>query len=122
VAVTPDGKQAVSASADNTLRIWDLNTGDVLHTLQGHSEAVDSVAITPDGLRAISASRDDTLKLWNLDTGQTIATFHCDGYARCCAFAGDRIIAGDTGGRLYLLSLVESEGESGQDETAKAKA
>ena len=39
VAVTPDGKRAVSASDDKTLKVWDLATGAVLHTLEGHSDA-----------------------------------------------------------------------------------
>ena len=37
VAVTPDGKRAVSASEDKTLKVWDLETGRALRTLEGHS-------------------------------------------------------------------------------------
>jgi hypothetical protein len=40
VCVTPDGRQAVSASDDNTLKVWDLQTGEELRTLQGHSGSV----------------------------------------------------------------------------------
>ncbi|MBV8282723.1 MAG: hypothetical protein JO347_11790, partial [Candidatus Eremiobacteraeota bacterium] len=63
VAITPDGRQAVSASRDNTLKIWDLEHGDELRTLQGHSDTVNSVAISPDGQRIVSASSDKTLKI-----------------------------------------------------------
>ena len=56
VAVTPDGKRAVSASGDKTLKVWDLETGVALRTLQGHSGPVTGVAVTPDGKRAVSAS------------------------------------------------------------------
>jgi WD40 repeat protein len=66
------------------------------------------VAATRDGKQAISASGDKTLKVWDLRTGLLIATFHCDGAARCCAFADNqRIVAGDAGGRVYILSLTE---------------
>jgi WD40 repeat protein len=66
------------------------------------------VAVTPDGKRAVSASEDHTLKVWDLKTGLLIATFHCDAAARCCAFAdAHRIVAGDDGGRLYILRLEE---------------
>jgi WD40 repeat protein len=66
------------------------------------------VAVTPDGQRAVSASEDHTLKVWDLKTGLLIATFHCDGAARCCAFSdAHRIVAGDDGGRLYILRLEE---------------
>jgi len=69
VAVTPDGKRAVSASWDHTLKVWDLETGRALRTLEGHSLPVSGVAVTPDGKRAVSASWDQTLKVWDLETG-----------------------------------------------------
>ncbi len=74
VAITPDGKQAVSASYDNTLKLWDLATGSELATLSGHSSLVLAVAITPDGKQAVSASWNNTLKLWDLATGSELAT------------------------------------------------
>ncbi|MEI2418823.1 hypothetical protein V6O07_00990, partial [Arthrospira platensis SPKY2] len=46
VAITPDGKRAVSASGDKTLKLWDLETGTELATLTGHSDEVRAVAIT----------------------------------------------------------------------------
>jgi WD40 repeat protein len=108
VAVTADGKRAVSASGDRTLKVWDLATGRALRTLQGHSDSVLGVALTPDGKRAVSASEDRTLKVWDPDTGRLIATFHCDAPALCCACGGEhRIVAGDQGGRVYFLVLEE---------------
>ncbi len=40
VAVTPDGRHAVSGSGDNTLRVWDLASGETVRTLSGHTGAV----------------------------------------------------------------------------------
>ena len=70
VAVTPDGQRAVSASSDQTLKVWELETGRALRTLEGHSYSVYGVAVTPDGQRAVSASYDQTLKVWDLETGR----------------------------------------------------
>ena len=42
-AVTPDGRRVVSASADNTLKVWDLETGRALATLEGHAAGVHRV-------------------------------------------------------------------------------
>jgi hypothetical protein len=72
VAITPDGRRAVSASHDKTLQIWDLESGQSVRTLQGHTSPVDCVAVTPDGCRAVSASGDliddlPTLRLWDLE-------------------------------------------------------
>ena len=56
VSLTPDGRRAVSGSADNTLRVWDVETGQWLRTLEGHKSGVKAVSLTPDGRRAISVS------------------------------------------------------------------
>jgi WD40 repeat protein len=106
VALAMDGRRAVSASADQTLKVWDLASDQVLRTLAGHLSFVHGVALTADGRRAVSASGDNTLKVWDLANGSVIANFTCDGVATCCAFAAaDLILAGDSGGRLYLLKL-----------------
>jgi WD40 repeat protein len=74
VAVTPDGQRAVSASGDETLKVWDLGSGRELHTLTGHTSYVTAVAVTPDGQRAVSASWDRTLKVWDLGSGRELHT------------------------------------------------
>jgi WD40 repeat protein len=78
VAVTPGarrvGKRAVSASRDHTLKVWDLETGRALRTLEGHSAYVFGVAVTPDGKQVVSASWDETLKVWDLSTGGALYT------------------------------------------------
>jgi WD40 repeat protein len=72
VAVTPDGKHAVSGSSDNTLRLWNLETGQEMRKLEGHTDNVTSVAITPDGRKAISGSYDKTVIVWDLATGNML--------------------------------------------------
>lgn len=74
VAVTPDGKRAISASQDRTLRVWNLATGKSRSSLGGHTGTVWGVAITPDGGRAISASADKTLRVWDLATGKPLVS------------------------------------------------
>ena len=54
MAFSPDGKQIVSGSYDNSVRVWDAVTGTVTSTLQGHSSGVMSVAFSPDGKQANS--------------------------------------------------------------------
>jgi WD40 repeat protein len=66
VAVTADGSRAVSASADQTLRLWDLANGQTIRTFEGHTDWINAVAVTADSRRAISASNDQTLRLWDL--------------------------------------------------------
>lgn len=75
VAVTPDGRHAVSASHDHTLKLWDLASGKEVRTFAGHAGGVNAVAVTLDGRYAISGSTDNTLKLWELASGQEVRTF-----------------------------------------------
>ncbi len=58
---------AISASADQTLKVWDLDDWTAIKTLKGHKRAVRGLAVTPDGRRAVSASEDYTLKVWDLE-------------------------------------------------------
>jgi WD40 repeat protein len=57
------------------LKLWDLETGQCVRTLQDFTHWVDAVALLRDGRRAISAS-SNVLKLWNLDTGECLQTFN----------------------------------------------
>jgi WD40 repeat protein len=52
VAVTQDGRRAVSGSNDRTVRLWDLKSGQILRTLTGHTDTISAVAVTPDGRHA----------------------------------------------------------------------
>ena len=66
VAALPDGLRAVTASKDNTLRVWKLSGIGEPEVLSGHAMAVLDVAVTPDGHWVVSASLDETLRVWDL--------------------------------------------------------
>ncbi|KAG9229003.1 hypothetical protein BJ875DRAFT_537940 [Amylocarpus encephaloides] len=74
VAFSPDGKQVVSGSFDDTVRLWDAATGAALQTLEGHTSSVSSVAFSPDGKQVVSGSYDDTVRLWDAATGAALQT------------------------------------------------
>ena len=67
VAFTPDGGRAVSAGVDESLRLWDLETGRELAALLGHQGPVFSVAVSPDGRLAASGGVDRVLRIWDLE-------------------------------------------------------
>ena len=75
VAVSPDDRHVISGSADKTMKLWDLRTGNELATFRGHTAGIQSVAFSSDGRFVASGSRDHSVRLWNATTGTEIATF-----------------------------------------------
>jgi WD40 repeat protein len=74
LAVSPDSTTIVSGNADATAKIWSDSTGMLLHTLNGHSDAVTSVAYTPDGRTIVSGSADGTVRTWDAASGNPLRT------------------------------------------------
>jgi WD40 repeat protein/DNA-binding SARP family transcriptional activator len=112
LAISDDGRTAISASADATLILWDLDTGEVIRRFTGHEGPVHNVALHPAGDRALSASADGALILWDLDSGQALRRF--DGHTgevRSVAISpdGKRALSGSADHTLILWDL-----ESGQ--------
>ena len=70
VAFRPNGKMLASGSWDQTVRLWNVNTGRLLHTLTGHTNEVLNVTFSPDGQTLASASWDGTIHLWNPNNGK----------------------------------------------------
>ncbi len=90
LAIAPDGQRLVSGSFDKTLKIWHLQTGELIHTLNGHARGVFSVAVSPDGKIVASGSWDETVRLWHLEDGtlQDTLTAH-SGSVRSVAISPD---------------------------------
>ncbi|MCI0527114.1 MAG: WD40 repeat domain-containing protein, partial [Nitrospira sp.] len=107
VALTSDGKTAVSAGWDKTLRVWDIASGECLRTLQGHTGEVISVAVTPDGKTVISASMDSTLRVWNIVSGECLATYHTGVpvWSVSEVRQNGQLVCGTADGQLHFLKL-----------------
>ena len=72
-----DGRTIITGSGDNTIKVWNSETAELLHTLEGHSGQVTSVAISRDGKTIVSGSgdiNDNTIKVWNSETAELLHT------------------------------------------------
>ncbi|MCT7950862.1 serine/threonine protein kinase [Ancylothrix sp. C2] len=74
LAIGSNNLMVASGSLDDTIKLWNINTGELFTTLFGHLNAVNSVAFTPDGTLLASCSDDGTIKLWNPSKGVLVAT------------------------------------------------
>ena len=67
MALSADGRWALSGSGDNTLRLWEVSSGKCLRTFEAHTNLVYSVSMSADGGCVLSGSCDKTLSGWKLD-------------------------------------------------------
>ncbi len=100
---SPDGNYIVTASADNTARLWD-NTGQLLTILSGHTAEVSGVVFSPDSKLIVTASADKTARLWDIQ-GKHLGTLsdHTNIVSRV-AFSpdGELILTGSYDGNTHI--------------------
>ncbi|KXJ19576.1 NACHT domain- and WD repeat-containing protein 1 [Exaiptasia diaphana] len=69
-----DDEKIISASEDNSIRLWNSHTGSLLAQLDGHTGAVTSLKVSPDGMLIASSSADQSIKLWSYQSEKCIQT------------------------------------------------
>ncbi|MGG6265246.1 NB-ARC domain-containing protein [Leptolyngbya sp. AN03gr2] len=71
ISFSPDQQMLASGSFDQTIKLWNLTTGELIKTLQGHTSPVLVASFHPDQPILVSGSDDATLRLWNVETGES---------------------------------------------------
>lgn len=110
VVITPDGRRVLSASNDQTVRMWDVASGNCLATFTGHSAFVCSVAVSCDGGHVAAGAADGAIKVWNLTTGQLLAELSHGGMDAKVAWGPGvlQLASGGADGRVRLWRLPEA--------------
>ena len=84
IAFSPNGKLIATGTvgfdsefkryAYHRTNVWNVETGEKLHTLEGHRFDIDDVVFTPDGRFVVSGSVDGTIKFWDIKAGREART------------------------------------------------
>ena len=61
-----DGKQIITGGGNGNIKVWDVNSGQELNTLIGHTYGITSLVLSSDGKTLVSGSKDGTIRIWDL--------------------------------------------------------
>jgi WD40 repeat protein len=97
----------VSASKDQTVKVWDINAGTELRTCYGHNKEVTSISFSPDGNQAISGDLDGTIILWDINTCQIVHNFYNESEVKSVAWSPNNayILSGHDNNAVKLWDI-----------------
>jgi WD40 repeat protein len=121
VAISPDGKTALTGNSTPEAQLWNLTTGTELGKLVGHEKPVLCVAFSPGGKKALTGSEDGSVRLWDVATRAQLRQLPGSASVWAVAFSPDGSTAltgsADRFARLWDLSTCREvrklEGHSG---------
>jgi WD40 repeat protein len=116
LAFSPDHKTLLAGSINRTALLWNLETGQAIHSFAGHRMGVGSVAFSPDGSLIATGSWDDTAHVWDARTARRLMTLagH-DAGVQAVAFTPDnRTLLSLTGTGILKFWSLPAQREAGQ--------
>jgi WD40 repeat protein len=105
IAFSPQGDVLATGGVDRIVKLWDIRTGELLGSLEGHSYPILTLAFSPDGTRLVSGSGDTTLRIWDASNGSEISQLKGHSlYVVTCDWSpdGKRIISGEVDGTIAV--------------------
>jgi len=112
LAFDPASQMLASGSHDQTVKLWEVTSGELLRTLKGHGNGVFGIAFNPTSRMLASGSHDQTVRLWDVTSGQLLRTL--EGYERhvnSVAFdpAGRMLASGDDRNEIKLWDVASGK-------------
>jgi WD40 repeat protein len=105
--------QPIAALGGDDIQLWDLETGSLLRSINGHPSMVEAVAFSPDGSLLYSATRDGEISQWSVTSGERLRRLEGrrTAGAHATAFTDDGSIAlvGGSDNRVVLWNLANAE-------------
>lgn len=101
IILSPDKKTLASASADGTVKLWEISTGKILQTLQ-HNDQVWEIAFNSEGSKLATAALDYQVRVWSVENGELLATLPHQKEVYSVVFIGNLIVSADAGGTIKM--------------------
>lgn len=105
LAFSPDGKLLATGTGEGNVRIWDVETGNLLKTLERHKYAVRFVAFSPDGTMVASGASDNTARVWQVENGFGLGVYKNKTDVRDIAFSPDSQFLAVTSNNINVYHL-----------------
>jgi HEAT repeat protein len=108
---SPDGKTIATTSEEGLARLWDVATGKLLQTLEGHNGIVRHCAFTRDGKQLLTSGFDNTIRVWDAASGEPVKTLTDDGAVYYVSLLGDdrTVISASADSRLRFWNLTQGK-------------
>jgi WD40 repeat protein len=92
------------------VKVWELESGRLLRSLEGHTGRVRAVAVSPDGRFIVSGSEDGTVKVWELESGRLLRSLegHTGGVNAVAVSPDGRFIVSGSSDRTVKVWEAES--------------
>ena len=104
---TANGERLLSANRDGLIRLYDVESGELIRIFEGHAGLVWDAQFNPDETLIVSASFDGTVRLWDAATGEEILLLEDDQAFTSASFSPDGeqiLVSGDFGARVHLVN------------------
>jgi WD40 repeat protein/ABC-type dipeptide/oligopeptide/nickel transport system ATPase component len=113
LSFSPNGLQVIGIADDLTVRLWDVQTGQLLQVFQGHDATVQQARFSPDGQFVVTVSLDRTARIWQIASGQLIKTFTHPAEVTSASFSpdGQRLVTTSWDGMARVFEV-----RSGQEQ------
>ena len=93
------------------MRVWDVRTGQTLHTLEAHTNALEMVVFSPDGRLLASCACDHLVCVWEVQSGRLLYSLQGHtSWVRCVAFSPDSALlaSGSDDGTVKLWDVTRT--------------
>ncbi|MBN2683402.1 MAG: caspase family protein, partial [Bacteroidales bacterium] len=105
--LSPNGKY-LATTYENSLKIWNISTGGLLHNFNNHNSNINSSEFSQDGIKIVTSSQDSTVKVWDVINGKMLFDLKGhDAEVETASFSPDglKIVSGDAKGIIRTWDL-----------------